>query len=92
MVADPLNPDMIRAPFTALEVDTMNRWQQQPHIHAFTCRRAHREKLVATTDGWVCRGCDYTQPWAHAVQGDPEALRKFIYAQDIILAQYVKEF
>lgn len=63
--------NVIRAPFTAEEVEALNAWQQR---HPFTCGRCRdasawpltsQHELVATKDGWVCPTCDYTQDWAH---------------------------
>lgn len=69
------------APWSPEQVDALNRWQNNGHVHPFTCgsgRRmdaAHRSyqaefggdhgQLVATPDGWKCPACDYRQNWAH---------------------------
>lgn len=52
----------------------LNQWQVGAS-HPFTCARRndgnHRcfngdiGALVATTRGWICPWCDYTQSWAH---------------------------
>jgi hypothetical protein len=61
----------IRAPWTAEQVDALNRRQADGALHPYTCEHWHgdpaeRRNLVATTRGWICRYCDYTQTWAHA--------------------------
>lgn len=60
----------ITAPFTAEQVDALNRWQHYGFSHEFTCPNdvSHDEAgriLVATTSGWHCPWCGYTQNWAH---------------------------
>ena len=57
---------MKKAPFTQQEVDSLNNWQKLGYVHPFTCGNdsSHRP-LLATTDGWICQDCDYTQDWAH---------------------------
>lgn len=65
----------ITAPFTADQVDALNRWQRYGRVHPFTCGSGNRTdaahqdgegKLVATLSGWHCPYCTYTQNWAHA--------------------------
>lgn len=66
--------------WTPEQVAKLNEWQACPWVHPFTCgsamrhdeahRRATRPgfepgTLVATTRGWVCPGCAYSQTWAH---------------------------
>lgn len=66
-----LAPPSIRAPFTFEQVDVLNRFQAMgDRFHPFTCEHWHgepaeRRNLIATTRGWICRYCDYTQNWAH---------------------------
>jgi hypothetical protein len=85
-------PIKITAPFTAAQVEQLNRYQQLGMMHAFTCgtkekhhaahpalRKPVIEKdcdLIATTAGWVCPCCDYTQNWAHGFMADKEQLDK----------------
>lgn len=62
--------------FTSDEVVALNANQVNPRLHPFTCPNRgdgnHRElngdlgALFATTRGWICPFCDYTQDWAHA--------------------------
>lgn len=62
-------------PFTADEVVNLNAHQTNGRLHPFTCPNRgdgeHRElngdlgALFATTRGWICPFCDYTQSWAH---------------------------
>ena len=57
--------DRIHAPFTAAQVEALNRFQQEGTFHPFTCFNHHT--LVATADGWRCPECpSYRQGWAHA--------------------------
>lgn len=72
----------IEAPFTAAEVEALNRFQQQPWFHPFTCPQRGDGKhhsnpvdlglLRATEQGWICEDCSYTQTWAHAFMADPK--------------------
>lgn len=73
----------IKAPFTAEQVEGLNRWQRSTWVHPFTCGNRDTPEhetmdpecdwgvLVATADGWVCRHCSYTQDWAHDYMVDP---------------------
>jgi hypothetical protein len=62
-----------KAPWTAEQVDALNRWQRAGWVHPFTCT-GHEgggdRDLVATRRGWICCHCDYTQDWAHAFMCD----------------------
>lgn len=65
------NPLQITPPWTAEQVDRLNRWQQSPAVHSYTCsdptgRHGPGVELEATTEGWVCSRplCPYTQNWA----------------------------
>jgi hypothetical protein len=65
LIADPL-----RAPWTAEQVETLNRYQASGLMHPYTCPNWHgepveRRNLLATEAGWTCRHCDYKQDWAH---------------------------
>jgi hypothetical protein len=56
------------APWTAEQVDALNKWQRSGHVHPFTCpghEGGGDRDLVATRAGWICCHCDYTQKWAH---------------------------
>ena len=72
-------------PWTDAQVAALNRFQTSGRFHPFTCggkrtdeaHRAYRREhggdlgqLVATTNGWVCPVCGYTQDWAHAAMFD----------------------
>jgi hypothetical protein len=59
--------DRITAPFTAAQVDALNRFQHYGFVHPFTCPNEHEgdRALVATWHGWICPHCKYTQDWAH---------------------------
>lgn len=59
----------IVAPWTDEQVDALNDYQAESMFHPYTCSEAHtgdRRNLVATTRGWICRYCNYTQDWAHS--------------------------
>ena len=68
---------LIEAPWTAEQVETLNRLQRgELYGHPYTCPHRgevpHHDNghdhgcLVATKDGWWCPDCGYTQIWAHA--------------------------
>lgn len=76
----------INVPWSQVEVDALNAWQNCDMVHAYTCGgnrmdAAHRKyqsehggdfgQLVATTDGWMCPACDYRQNWAHGFSAQP---------------------
>lgn len=59
---------MIKAPWTAEQVDALNTTQRCGVVHPFTCpghEGGGDRTLVATRHGWICPHCDYTQDWAH---------------------------
>lgn len=63
---------ILRAPFTAEQVEALNRYQAEGQFHPFTCanrgdgRHGDGEGLLtATAAGWVCPCCDSRQDWAH---------------------------
>lgn len=71
------------APWSTDEVASLNEYQLSGAFHPFTCGPCRdtldvREDdgswndrlLVATTAGWVCPTCDYTQDWAHTFMAD----------------------
>lgn len=63
----------IKAPWTFEQVTALNEYQRRGDFHPFTCgnRDDHpmvagdKGVLIATTRGWICPYCDYTQDWAH---------------------------
>lgn len=68
--------DRITAPWTEEQVAALTRWQNNPMVHPHTCAKRDGHPvdpegdhgvLVATTEGWKCRHCDYTQDWALAM-------------------------
>ena len=70
---------IIKAPWTDEQVKALNTYQAGLG-HPYTCGSGNRTThgdgegvLTATTNGWVCQWCDYTQDWAHAMAPDPEA-------------------
>jgi hypothetical protein len=63
---------IVKAPWNLDQVECLSRWQADDCVHPFTCggpnRENHRDperRLLATTEGWVCLDCTYTQNWAH---------------------------
>ena len=58
--------------FQPEEVESLNDFQMSGVMHPFTCGKSHPEPrtLLATTRGWVCPVCDYTQDWAHDFMKD----------------------
>jgi hypothetical protein len=71
----------ITAPWTAEQVDALNRFQRLGHFHPFTCIEAHDgadRTLYATVNGWRCPHCAYQQDWAHPMMLVPNTLEKQI--------------
>lgn len=69
------------APFSEDQVNSLNGFQQSGVMHEFTCANRHtpihgirtpnpHDVLIATTEGWRCEVCDYTQDWAHNFMAD----------------------
>lgn len=61
---------MRKAPWDAVTVACLNRYQAESRFHPFTCPNDHIDdprgrNLVATAEGWICPSCDYRQYWAH---------------------------
>ena len=58
----------VKAPWTAEQVDALNRHQRAGFMHPFTCpghEGGGDRDLIATRRGWICCHCAYTQEWAH---------------------------
>jgi hypothetical protein len=72
--------EMIKAPFTAEQVEALNQYQKSGKFHPFTCPgnlsdcAKHRD-LIATTAGWVCACGKYQQYWAHESMMEVVALQ-----------------
>lgn len=74
--------DIIRAPWSQETADALNRFQRNGKFHPFTCAGDRTDafhaaavvnyslsdagQLHAILNGWVCKGCSYTQDWAFA--------------------------
>jgi len=62
---------MIKAPWTPEQVESANAYQTSGVFHEFTCGTKEKQASgssgaqIATSNGWVCPSCDYTQDWAH---------------------------
>lgn len=66
--------DIIRAPWTAAQVEALNRCQAHGDYQLF-CRGVHdgaNVVLHARVDGWHCSElvCGYRQDWAHAFMAE----------------------
>lgn len=63
----------IKAPWPNKLVNTLNKFQASVMFHPYTCgnrgdgNHLDTDVLVATTEGWTCPICDYTQNWCHEV-------------------------
>lgn len=59
---------LVRAPFDADQVTSLNGYQADGSFHEFTCGNdgcpAEQAVLVAAEDGWRCPSCSYAQDWA----------------------------
>jgi len=72
--------DKIEAPFTPVQVASLNAFQKSKWVHPFTCGNDHAALglstryedtiLVADRYGWHCPVCSYLQSWAHADMGN----------------------
>lgn len=89
--------------FPAADVAQLAKYQLAGRFHPFTCPNRGDGKhanaygdigaLVATTRGWICPFCDYTQDWAHdfmrqgsALDATPEALAAPAVGQEPVAA------
>ncbi|MFD5508987.1 hypothetical protein ACFWIB_14590 [Streptomyces sp. NPDC127051] len=79
-------PPALRAPWTAEQIDALNRFQTEGGMHPFTCGRDHETHrvLVATYLGWICLEptCDYTQDWAHPFMAQPDSWPRTPWAKE----------
>jgi hypothetical protein len=69
----------ITTPFTDEQVENLNKFQRHSHMHPFTCKLYHdgENVLVATTDGWICPHCEYTQYWSHDFMADGSFIKDY---------------
>jgi hypothetical protein len=76
--------DVIEAPWTGEQVDALNVFQRHGKVHPFTCGNDHLwdRVLVATSNGWICCHCEYTQKWALAIMAEP--LDPLIFTREIL--------
>lgn len=67
--------ETIHAPWTQEQVAKLNAFQNLGYVHEYTCPVDHPginvSVLWATTAGWVCPACSYTQDWARASSLEP---------------------
>lgn len=70
--------EFVKAPWTIEQVDALNKFQRRGDAHEFTCGHEHGgdKTLFATSDGWRCPHCDYSQDWAHQMMFDANQLEK----------------
>ncbi len=71
----------IKPPWSDEQVKALNEYQHRGQFHPFTCPNRQDGKhpdhpvdkglLTATTAGWVCEACGYTQDWAHEFMFKP---------------------
>jgi len=73
-----LKSEWVHPPWDADMVSKLNGFQQNPFAHPFTCgnrdsavHNGQESLLVATSNGWICPHCDYTQDWAWAWMAHP---------------------
>lgn len=57
-------PPVVRSPWTADQVASLDAYQRDGRWHEYTCGDCGRT-LVPTAAGWTCTADDYTQRWAH---------------------------
>ncbi len=71
-------PPQIRwaAPWTPEQVRVLNLQQRDFRFHGYTCPNQGDSNhpgshflLLASEEGWRCPACDYTQSWAHSLEG-----------------------
>jgi len=73
--------EIVTAPWSADQIDSLNGYQHSIAGHPFTCsggggphsdRPARPAVLVAAEDGWHCPvgSCEHHQNWAHAWMAD----------------------
>lgn len=66
--ANPSDPSVRVAPWTAEEVANLKRRQGVDHLHPYTCRCG--DVLIPTVDGWTCVKGHYRQDWCHRVDAE----------------------
>lgn len=64
---------MLKAPWTAEQVNNLRKRQLEPSLHPYTCEKCG-SVLYPKASGWKCskNGCDYIQDWAHASDANGE--------------------
>jgi hypothetical protein len=71
---------MIKAPWTAEQVENLRKRQAEPTMHSYTCGDCGND-MYPTEHGWECYtdGCNSTQDWAHTsdVTGEFHGLADF---------------
>jgi hypothetical protein len=67
---------MLKAPWPQNVVDSINKHQNNPMIHPYTCATHSETPLHACSSELYCpeRGCTYIQEWVHDFHKDkPDA-------------------
>lgn len=57
-------PLRIKIPFDDLQVEKLNKYQDNPNWHPYTCHNSHT--LIADKNGLHCWSCNYHQDWCYA--------------------------
>jgi hypothetical protein len=52
----------IDAPFTEEQCEKLRQWQEDDHMHPYTCTCG--QILIVTKDGLYCERCNRYQKWA----------------------------
>jgi hypothetical protein len=87
---------IVKAPWTREQVEALNHYQRSGKFHAFTC--GNRAKtfhpfeeeygdwgaLRATSIGWMCPFCLYTQDWAHAFMMAGTTISKSVKREPVL--------
>lgn len=71
----------IEVPWDTETVVALNKSQNSPNLHPFTCPNRSNNHgwigmdngtLFATKTGWICAFCDYTQDWAYTIMAEEQ--------------------
>ncbi len=75
--------DLVEAPFTVEQVESLNEYQYAGVFHEFTCGNdSTHTPLFATEQGWVCCDCGYTQTWCHGWMADGSWRKSPLYTRN----------
>ncbi len=52
------------APWSLHQIECLQRRQDSYTFHPYTCGNdSQHDNLVPTSNGWICKDCDFTQNW-----------------------------